>query len=99
MALLRLSRYKNNDRIGGRREGARNVLSPPAPGRLQFARARRLTGSGGPAAERGDGLLLTVINLKNRDQFGDGQRIPQALTQSSQFDVGAARTCRRVNAD
>src|SRR5437899_579524 len=92
-------RYQNNDRIGRRREGAEHLLSPPVSGSLRPFLERRLTGSSGPATESGNRLLLTVVNLKNRNQFGNRQRVAQALAESGQFDVGPARARRRVDAD
>ena len=39
--------------------------------------------------ERGNRLLLAVIDLEHRDQLGDLQDIAQTLAQAGQLDVGA----------
>src|SRR5580693_3346460 len=52
--------------------------------------------SGRAAMERRNRLLLTVVDLEHRNQFGDLQDISQTLAQSGQLDFGAGGTRGRI---
>src|ERR1700731_5248593 len=58
-----------------------------------------INSSGMARLVRGDGLLVCIVHLEYRGQFGDCQNTPQARSEAGQLDVRARRPRRRIHSD